>query len=157
MKDNAKTSKCARTEKPAPAKKPDMTVSEKGTELGVIRIHENVISSLVRKVVCSIDGVSRLAGSSIVDNIAELVGSRRIHDRAIAIALEEDKVSVDIKVNIAFGYKVPEVAAAIQSAIIEEVENVTGMSVTAVNVIIQEIEDPIEEAEKELAQSPKAE
>jgi uncharacterized alkaline shock family protein YloU len=118
---------------------------EKGTELGVIKIHENVISSIVRKAALSIPGITRLAGSSFVDNIAEIVGSRKMHDRAIAINMEDDKVSIEIKVNIQFGFKVPELASAVQSAVVEQVEGVTGMTVTGVNVIVQEIEEEVVE------------
>jgi uncharacterized alkaline shock family protein YloU len=123
---------------------------EKGTDLGIIKIHGNVISSIVRRAALSIEGISRLAGSSFVDNIAEIVGSRKIHDRAIAIEIDEDKVAIEVKLNLLFGYNVPEIAAQVQSIIIEEVEKVTGMTVTNVNVIIQEIEEAqaVEEAEK---------
>ena len=124
---------------------------EKGNDLGLIKIHGNVISSIVRRAALSIDGISRLSGSSFVDNIAEIVGSRKIHDRAIAIEIDEDKVAIEIKINLIFGYNVPEIAAQVQSVIIEEVEKVTGMTVISVNVIIQEIEEaPVpEETESE--------
>ena len=122
---------------------------EKGNDLGLIKIHGNVISSIVRRAALSIDGISRLSGSSFVDNIAEIVGSRKIHDRAIAIEIDEDKVAIEIKVNLLFGYNVPEIAAQVQSVIIEEVEKVTGMTATSVNVIIQEIEEaPVPETEE---------
>jgi uncharacterized alkaline shock family protein YloU len=119
----------------------EATACEKGTELGIIKIHGNVVSSVVRRAALSIEGVSRLSGSSFVDNIAEIVGSRKIHDRAIAIEIDEDKVAIEVKLNILFGYSVPEIASLVQSAIIEEVEEITGMNVTNVNVIIQEIEE----------------
>jgi len=122
---------------------------DKGSELGVVKIHENVISSLVRKAALSVDGVSRLSGSSFVDNIAEIVGSRKIHDRSISISIDGDKVGVEIKINIKFGFKVPDLAAAVQSAVIRQVEDVTGMTVVSVNVIIQEIEDAAEEETEE--------
>ena len=121
----------------------------KESELGVIKIHENVISSIVRKAALSVDGISRLAGSSFVDNIAEIVGSRKISDRAISIKLDDDKVEIEIKLNMKFGYKVPEVAAGVQTAIIEQVENITGMNVVCVNVVVQEIEEVAEHAENE--------
>jgi len=114
---------------------------EKTNELGLVKIHGNVISSIVRRAALSIDGISRLSGSSFVDNIAEIVGSRKMHDRAIAIEIDEDRVAVEIKVNLLFGYNVPEIAAQLQSVIIEEVEKVTGMTVTNVSVIVQEIEE----------------
>lgn len=121
----------------------------KESELGVVKIHENVISSIVRKAALSVDGISRLAGSSFVDNIAEIVGSRKISDRAISIKLDEDKVEIEVKLNMKFGYKVPEVASEVQTAIIEQVENTTGMNVVCVNVVVQEIEEVAEHAENE--------
>ncbi len=111
------------------------------TGMGEVKIHENVISSLVRKAVMGVPGVARLSGSQLVDIIAETVGSRRMQDRAIAVIVDEaGRTGIDIKVNLKFGYKIPEVSTAIQKAVISEVENITGMTVTKVNVIVQELE-----------------
>ncbi len=120
----------------------------KSNELGAIRISDSVISSLVRRAALGVDGVSRLA-STFVDNIAEIVGSRKTSYRSINIVMEEDRVEIEVKLNIKFGYKVPDVAGMVQTAIIESVEETTGMNVTSVNVIVQEIEDPAEEVEEE--------
>lgn len=120
-----------------------------GSELGDIKIHENVIATLVRKAALSIEGVSRLAGNSLVDNIAEIVGSRRMQARAIALEMDEShRVAIEVKINILVGYNVPELAQAVQQAVIEMVEQTTGMSVTKVNVLVQDIEDPVEEVEE---------
>jgi len=69
------------------------------------------------------------------------VGSRRISDRSITIGIEEDTVEIEVKVNVCFGVQIPDVAAAVQRAVIEKVEETTGMTVKQVNVIIQEIEE----------------
>jgi len=117
------------------------TIKEDGTELGVIRIHENVIASIVRKATLSVNGVIRLAGSTLVDNIAEIIGSKKIGDRAIGVDISGDSVSIDVKVILAYGTHVPTVAANIQSAVMQEIEKMTGMGVTCINVIIQELDD----------------
>ena len=118
-------------------------------EMGDIKIHENVIATLVRKAALTIEGVSRLAGSSLVDNIAEIVGSRRMQARAIALEMDEShRVAIEVKINILVGYNVPELAQNVQKAVIEMVEQTTGMSVTKVNVLVQDIEEPVEEAEE---------
>lgn len=124
-------------------------VSEKGNDLGLVKIHENVIASLVRKATCTVEGVTRLAGSTFVDNLAEIVGSRRISDRSINIAIDEDAVEIEVKVNVCYGVQIPEVAAAIQRAVIVKVEETTGMTVRQVNVIIQEIEEENPDANDE--------
>ena len=123
-------------------------------DVGSVKIHENVIAQLVRRAVLDVEGVSRLAGSALVDDIASLVGSRRMQSRAVAVVLgEESTVAIEAKVVLMFGYTIPEVAAKIQTAVIELVENTTGMSVTKVDVLVQEIDDPEEEANEEEAEA----
>ena len=56
--------------------------SDAPSELGLIKIHDNVLAALVSRAVLSVEGVSRLAGSAIMDNLAGMVGS---HSRAIEI------------------------------------------------------------------------
>lgn len=133
--------------KAAPKKEIAQTQITQSNDLGAIQISDSVISSLVKKAALSVVGVSRLA-SNFVDNIAEIVGSKT-SSRSINIITEDDKVEVVIKINIKFGFKIPQVAAQVQSVIIEDVESVTGMNVSKVNVIVQEIEDPQEEIEEE--------
>ena len=110
--------------------------------LGELKIHENVISSLVRRATLAQDGVSRLSGNNFVDTIGEIVGSRRIQDRAIIVKLcDDNRIELEVKVVVKFGFIVPEVAAAIQKSVITEVESITGMTVVAVNVTVQDVED----------------
>ena len=117
---------------------------------GELKIHENVISSLVRHATLAQEGVSRLSGNNFVDTIGEIVGSRRIQDRAIIVKLADDnRIEIEVKVVVKFGYVVPEIATAIQKSVITEVENITGMTVTAVNVTVQDVEDQYIEDEEE--------
>jgi len=121
-----------------------------GSEMGDVKIHENVISTLVRQAALEQEGVSRLAGSALVDDIANLVGSRRMQSRAITVELGEDnRVNIEIKLNIVFGYRIPEVAERVQKAVISTVEEVTGMVVPKVNVLVQEVETPAEAKDDE--------
>jgi uncharacterized alkaline shock family protein YloU len=88
-----------------------------------------------------VDGVIRLAGSALVNNIAELIGNKTIGDRAISVDIDGASVGIDVKVNMIYGAHVPTVAANIQSAVVEEVEKITGMTVTSVNIVVQELDD----------------
>ena len=120
------------------------------TELGDIKIHESVIASLARRAALNVPGVSRLAGSSLVDNLAEMVGSRRMQSRAVTINLgEKNDVAIEMKVIFKFGFCIPEVAARIQKEVISMVEKTSGMNVTTVNVLVQEIEEDKDTAEED--------
>ncbi|MBR7131042.1 MAG: Asp23/Gls24 family envelope stress response protein [Lentisphaeria bacterium] len=112
------------------------------SEMGDIRIHESVIASLARRATLSVEGVSRLSGNSLVDNLAEMVGSRRIQSRNVSIMLGDDNdVAIEVKIALKFGYCIPKIATEVQKAVIAEVESTTGMNVTGVHVLIQEIEE----------------
>ena len=120
--------------------------SLENSDMGEVKIHENVISSLARRATLEVEGVSRLSGNLLVDNIAEIVGSRRMQDRAIAVVLEENnRVAIEVKINIIIGYRLPDVAEKVQRSIINQIESATGMTVTRVNVLIQQVEEEIED------------
>ncbi|MBR2373610.1 MAG: Asp23/Gls24 family envelope stress response protein, partial [Lentisphaeria bacterium] len=118
-------------------------------ELGEIKIHENVIANLVAMATVKVPGVSRLAGSTVVDAIASIVGSRRMQARAITVGIAGDNcVTIDLKLNILIGFRLPDVVQQVQRAVIDSIESVTGMTVTRVNVAVQDIdEQPAEDDE----------
>ena len=110
--------------------------------LGDVKIHDGVIATLTRRAALAIEGVSRLAGNALVDNLAEIVGSRRMQARAITIAVNENnQITIEIKLNLKVGFTIPEVAENVQKAVIADVEKVTGMTVTTVHVLVQDIDD----------------
>ena len=118
------------------------------TESGAIKVHESVVSSIVRKAVLGIKGVLRFAGNSLVDNIAEFVGSKTILDRAISIEMGENSVSVEVQIILQYGVFIPEVAEEVQKVIRTQVQDMTGFPVETVNVVIMDIEE-VESAENE--------
>ena len=127
------------------------SIAERKSEnvMGVVKVHESVIASIIRKAACSVDGVIRLAGNTLVDNIAEFVGSKKVMDRAISIEMGDNAVKIAIRVILAYGCKVPEVASNIQSAVIEEISRITGMQVPRIDIVVMDLEDPDEEPVQE--------
>lgn len=130
------------------------TVMVGDSELGDVKIHDGVIATLTRRAALAVEGVSRLAGNALVDNLAEIVGSRRMQSRAIALEVNElNQISIEIKLNLKVGYTIPEVAENVQKAVISDVEKVTGMTVKTVHVLVQDIDDEYiddDEADAEL-------
>ncbi|MDD3886456.1 MAG: Asp23/Gls24 family envelope stress response protein [Victivallaceae bacterium] len=125
------------------------------SSFGDVCIHENVVAALVKKAALQVEGVSRLAGNTLVDNIAEIVGSRRMQARAITVEMGSDnQVAVEVKLNVKFGFNVPVVARDVQKKVIESVEACTGMNVRKVNVLVQEIEDEPSEGDGEASETP---
>ena len=118
-------------------------MSDTPSELGLIKIHDNVLASLVSRAVLGVEGVSRLAGSAIIDNLAGMVGS---HSRAIEIIKDgDDKLKLVVKINVFFGTVIPAVAVEVQRQVIEQVESAAGVSVAAVDVVVQQLDEEFTE------------
>jgi uncharacterized alkaline shock family protein YloU len=118
---------------------------------GEIRIAAPALSMIIRRAVCSVEGVSRLAGSSLVDNIAEFVGSKKVMDRAIQMTISESSIEAVIAINIRYGFALPEIAAEVQKNVVSQVRELTGLTANRVDVIIREMElnDEDDDDEKE--------
>jgi len=127
------------------AVKKNKPVKSQENSAGIIRVHESVIASIVRKVTLEVEGVLRLAGSSLVDNLAEIVGSKKIQDRAIAVEMGDTSVSVEVRVIMQYGVSIPDVGSSIKSVIAAEIVKLTGMNVAKVNVVVMDLEDELTE------------
>ena len=81
--------------------------------------------------------------------------------RAITVGVEGDNcVAIELKINILVGFRLPDVCQQVQHAVIDRIESVTGMTVTRVNVAVQDIDeqpaedDELNEGEGEAAAAP---
>ncbi len=114
-------------------------------EPSTFTVHESVIISLARKAVEGIPGFIRFSGSSIVSDLADLVGSKRRFDKSIVVTESGSEVSLEILIVAAYGSNFGEVAAAVQKAVYDQIVDFTGMKVKSIDVVITETEDAPEE------------
>ena len=106
-----------------------------GTDLGAVQIHSNVIATIARLAALKVPGVAEMSGT-FVDSLAGMIG-KHVVDRGIRVDLEEHFVIIELHVVIDFGVRIPDVAWQIQNEVRQAVEQMTGKSVKAVNVIVQ--------------------
>ncbi len=114
----------------------------KGVAVGTIRILDGAISTIVKRTVLGIEGVARLSGSSLIDDFADLVRSKRMQDRSIQIEHKDESIAITVAINPYFGYKFPALIAEIQKKVSKAVLDMTGIKVASVSVDIKGIEEP---------------
>ncbi len=119
--------------------------TETAADPATFTVHESVIISLARKAVEGIPGFIRFSGTSIVSDLADLVGSKRRFDKSIVVTESNGEVSLEILIVAAYGAKFNEVAAAVQKAVYDQIVDFTGMKVKSIDVVITETEDAPEE------------
>ena len=133
------------THQARPAAEPVSTVpgayEVNGAAVGSIRILDGAISTIVKRTVLGIEGVARLSGSSLIDEFADLVRSKRMQDRSIQIEHKDQDIAVTVAINPYFGYKFPVLIDQIQQSITKAVLEMTGIKVSSVNVDIKGLEE----------------
>lgn len=107
--------------------------------MGELVISDEVLSSIAVNAAKDVDGVSSFCNKpvDVVNTIKQ--GSLKVMS-PVRIKQENDGFSISIYMNVAPGKKFQTVAAEVQSAVKESVQNMTGKPVTKVNVIVAGID-----------------
>ena len=126
---------------------PKDTSKQSAADPAAYTVHESVIISLARKAVTGIPGFIRFSGSSIVSDLADLVGSKRRFDKSIVVTESGSDVSLEILIVAAYGSHLGEVASAVQKAVYHQIVDLTGMNVKSIDVVITDTEDAPEPEE----------
>ena len=119
----------------------DKETSKQTAAGSAYKVHESVIISLARKAVEGIPGFVRFSGSSIVSDLADLVGGRRHFDKSVVVTESGNDVSLEILIVAAYGANFAEVAAAVQKAVYHQVADFTGLNVKSIDVVVTDTED----------------
>lgn len=127
-------------------KKNNSAANEAKTELtsieseggGVIQIANDVISDIAALAVMEVDGVARLTGNITRELITKL--GRKSLSKGIRLNFTENELTVDVSLEVRFGYNIVEVSKNVQERVKSNVSTMTGLSVGAVNVRISGID-----------------
>lgn len=101
-------------------------------EQGNVYISEEVLAGISAAAALEIEGVSGLT-ANLGSDIAELLGKKSLA-KGVSVKTEDDKVVVTLSILMAYGHTIPEVGKAVQEAVKNAVESMTGLEVSAVNV-----------------------
>lgn len=103
-------------------------------EIGNVKVSDEVIMVIAGLAATEVEGVTSISGN-ITNEVISKAGAKSL-SKGVRISFDEDKVQVDISVTLDYGYSIPKVSALIQERIKNTIENMTGLTVTNVNVRI---------------------
>ena len=110
------------------------TFKIKSDQVGDVRIADEVVAIIAGLATTEVEGVSSMAGN-ITNEIVSRLGMKNL-SKGILVEVMENEVKVDVAINIAYGYSIPEVSAKVQDKVKSAIENMTGLTVSGVNVKI---------------------
>lgn len=116
-----------------------MNVENNKQPSGSLKISQDVLATISNFAAEEIDGVVSLADTYAP--IKHFLKKGSI-GKPIQISLNDDVAVIDISVNLKYGANIPAVAETLQKAVKDAVQNMTGITVSKVNVHVAGIVFP---------------
>ncbi len=113
-------------------------ITIKESEMGEIRVADEVIAIVAGLAATEVEGVSSMAGN-ITNELVSKLGMKNL-SKGVRIELTDNVVEAFVSINIAYGYSIPEVSAKVQERVKNAIENMTGLDVAEVNIRIATVE-----------------
>lgn len=105
---------------------------------GEVKIADEVVAIIAGLAATEIDGVSSMAGN-ITNEIVSKLGMKNL-SKGIVVEVVDNEVKVDVALNIAYGYGIPDVSMKVQEKVKSTIENMTGLKVAEVNIRIASVD-----------------
>ena len=114
------------------------------TEHGATTIADTVVTKVAGIAAREAPGVHALGGgaSRALGAMTQRVGLGDERTQGVSVEVGEREAAVDLTVVVDYGESIPQVAQAIRENVIKRIEGITGLTVTEVNVTVNDLYFP---------------
>lgn len=102
--------------------------------IGAVQIADDVVAMITSLAATEVEGVSAMAGN-ITNELMSKVGVKSL-TKGVKVDIFENSVTVDLAVMVEYGYNIPAISQKVQQKVKTAIENMTGLTVTDVNIRI---------------------
>lgn len=110
----------------------------KEDKLGEIRVADEVVTIIAGLAATEVDGVSSMSGN-ITNEIVSKIGIKNLL-KGVKVDVIDGIVTVDLSLNIKYGFAIPDVSANVQERVRSAIETMTGLEVGTINVKIASVD-----------------
>lgn len=103
-------------------------------KIGEVQIADEVVAIIAGLAATEVEGVDSMAGN-ITNELVGRLGMKNL-GKGVKVDVTEEHVSVDLSLNIRYGYSIPSVSEQVQEKVSAAIENMTGLTVLDVNIKI---------------------
>ena len=103
-------------------------------ELGSVQIADEVVAVIAGLAATEVEGVSAMSGN-ITNELMSRVGVKNLA-KGVRVEILGQKVKVAMSLIMHYGYNIPTTCGKVQDRVKSTIENMTGLTVTDVNVRI---------------------
>jgi len=132
---------------PPPVRTPAPGTATVVTEQGRTTIAPGVVATIAGLAAREIAGMQHLvAGSGAAfGSLTRVVTGAEARDRGVRVEVGEQEAAVELRLIVAYGASIPQVAQAVRDTIITRVGDLTGLIVREVNIDVVDLSFPSEE------------
>lgn len=105
--------------------------------MGQVQIADEVVAIIAGLAATEVEGVASMAGN-ITKELVSKLGMKNL-SKGIKVEVEGGNVRIQVALNIAYGYSVPETCKKVQEKVKTAIENMTGLEVLEVNIQIASV------------------
>lgn len=113
--------------------------------VGIVKISDEVVSVIAGIAAEEIDGIVEFQ-----HGVSSIFKGKKTSGKTVKVTLNENSALIEMAVSVEYGRKIPDVVAKVQENIKRTVEAMTGLSVEAVDIYVQNIYMPKKEEEEDL-------
>ncbi len=118
------------------------------TERGSTSIGDAVVSQVAGIAAQEVEGVQMGGGTSrAVGGFIDSVTGGSGNTRGVSVEVGEEEAAVDLSLAIEYGKAIPQISEAVRRNVINRIENLVGLRVPEVNIVIDDVQFPEERPE----------
>lgn len=109
-----------------------MANEQKNKSIGEVKIAADVVAAIAGLAATEVDGVYAMAGT-LTNELAGMLGKKKL-TKGVKVQMELGVVNVDMMISVRYGYSIPKVTEQVQERVSQQIETMTGLTVSEVNV-----------------------
>lgn len=102
--------------------------------VGEVQIADEVVAIIAGLAATEVEGVASMAGN-ITNELVGKLGMKNLA-KGVKVEVNQESVTVDLAIHMKYGYNIPKISTTIQEKVKQAIENMTGLTVSEVNVRI---------------------
>jgi uncharacterized alkaline shock family protein YloU len=121
-------------------------------DMGIVKISDEVVGVIAGLATTEVQGIVGMS-ASLVGGISQILSGKKNLSKGVKVSVGENSATIDLYVVVEYGVKIPEVAEQVQDNVKKAVETMTGLTVSSINihvqnVVIPKLQESVEEYEE---------
>ncbi|MCR1934189.1 Asp23/Gls24 family envelope stress response protein [Clostridium tepidum] len=107
-------------------------------DMGIVKISDEVVGVIAGLAATEVKGIVGMS-SGVVGGITQILKGKKNISKGVKVNVGEESASIELYVVVEYGVKIPEVAQKVQEDVKKSVETMTGLTVSSVNIHVQNV------------------